>query len=387
MRFLYKPIKRNFTSRGKNPKIEYLVIHDTGNTGVGANALNHKNYVENNTRGASAHYFVDDKGIVQFVGDSKSAGAVGDGHGKYGITNSNSLSIEMCINSDGDYVKTYKNTVELTKNLMEKFNISIDRVVRHYDASRKSCPGHMKPNNWAKWWQFKEDIKKPIEWQIDLSQNSEFGGDVKVQEKDYFETNGLKVIRTTADKIYIQQLGGKTLRQVGAYGINGTFFDTAKPGLKESTWGIAVNKGKPIGPNADKNHWKKNIKRATMIYGDGKVTVEYANNLNDIKRDKIDWAIGGVGLYPSYNPNYEQVPKDILRCTEHTGIAFKGHVIFLVVTDKPCTMGNFRAKICNLDIDGAIALDGGGSTQMFYKNNFGIHTTRKLNNIVGVKGV
>lgn len=385
MQFLYKPIKRNFTSRGKNPKIEYLVIHDTGNTGVGANALNHKNYVENNTRGASAHYFVDDKGIVQFVGDSKSAGAVGDGHGKYGITNSNSLSIEMCINSDGDYVKTYKNTVELTKNLMEKFNISIDRVVRHYDASRKNCPGHMRQNNWSKWWKFKEDIQTPIEWQIDLSKDSEFGVDIKVQDKDYFTTNYLKVIKTTADKIYIQQLGGKTLRQVGAYGINGTFFDTAKPGLKESTWGIAVNNGKPIGPNADRNHWKKNIKRATMIYGDGRVTVEYANNLKDIKRDKIDWAIGGVGLYPSYNPNYEQVPKDILRCTEHTGIAFKGHVIFLVVTDKPCTMGNFRAKICNLDIDGAIALDGGGSTQMFYKNNFGVHTTRKLNNIIGVR--
>lgn len=386
MKFLFRPIKRNYRSRGK-VGIKYLVIHDTGNPNKGAGALNHRNYVENNKRGASAHYFVDDKVIVQYVGDSLSAGSVGDGKGRYGITNANSLSIEMCINSDSNYEAMYKNTVELTKNLMRKFNIPIERVVRHYDASRKNCPGHMRQNNWSKWWKFKEDIQKPIEWQIDLSKDSEFGSEVKVEEKDYFTTNDLKVIKTTADKIYIQQLGGKTLRQVGAYGINGTFFDTSKPGLKESTWGIAVNNGKPIGPNADKNHWRKNIKRATMIYGDGRVTVEYANSLNDIKRDKIDWAIGGVGLYPSYNPNYEQVPKDILRCTEHTGIAFKGHVIFLVVTDKPCTMGNFRAKICNLDIDGAIALDGGGSTQMFYKNNFGVHTARKLNNIVGVKGV
>lgn len=386
MKFLFRPIRRNYSSRGK-VEIRYIVIHDTGNANKGAGAIAHRNYVENNKRGASAHYFVDDKVIVQYVGDSFAAHAVGDGHGRYGITNQNSLNVEMCINSDGNYAKTYKNTVELTKNLMKKFNIPIERVVRHYDASRKNCPGHMRQNNWSKWWKFKEDIQKPIEWQIDLSKDSEFGVDIKMEEKDYFITNGLKVIKTTADKIYIQQLGGKTLRQVGAYGINGTFFDTSKPGLKESTWGIAVNNGKPIGPNADKNHWKKNIKRATMIYGDGRVTVEYANNLSDIRRDKIDWAIGGVGLYPSYNPNYEQVPKDILRCTEHTGIAFKGDVIFLVVTDKPCTMGNFRAKICNLDIDGAIALDGGGSTQMFYKNNFGVHTARKLNNIVGVKGV
>lgn len=383
MRFLFRQIKKNFRSRKETP-IKYLVIHDTGNSNSGAGALNHRNYVENNERGASAHYFVDDKVIVQYVGDSLAAGSVGDGKGRFGITNSNSLSIEMCINSDGNYSKMYKNAVELTKNLMKKFNIPCERVVRHYDASRKNCPGHMNKNNWGAWWKFKEDIKKPIEWQIDLTKDSEFGSDVKVEEKDYFAVNGLKVIKTTADKIYIQQLGGKTLRQVGAYGINGTFFDTTKPELPESTWGIAVNKGKPIGPNSDKNHWNKSVKRATMIYGDGKVTVEYANNLSDIKRDKIDWAIGGVGLYPAYDPKYEQVPKDILRHTTHTGIAFKGKEIYLIVSE-PCSMTAFKDKVKALGIEGAIALDGGGSTQMFYKNNFGVHTSRKLNNIVGVK--
>ena len=193
MKFLFKPVKRNFSSRGKNPKIEYLVIHDTGNTGVGANALNHKNYVGTNSRKASAHYFVDDHSIVQFVGDSFAAHAVGDGHGRYGITNENSLNVEMCINSDGDYAKTYKNTVELTKNLMKKFNISIDRVVRHYDASRKNCPGHMRQRNWAKWWQFKEDIKKPIEWKIDLSKDSFFGKEIKAMNSEFEEAKKLGI--------------------------------------------------------------------------------------------------------------------------------------------------------------------------------------------------
>lgn len=381
MKFLFRPIKRNVYSRRGN-SIKYLVIHDTGNSNKGAGALAHRNYVENNKRGASAHYFVDDKVIVQYVGDSLSAGSVGDGKGKYGITNANSLSIEMCINSDADYAKTYKNTVELTKNLMKKFNIPIDRVVRHYDASRKSCPNHMRQNNWSKWWKFKEDIQKSIEWQIDLSKDSEFGNEVKVIEKDYFSTNGLKIIKTTPDKIYIQQLGGKTLRQVGAWGINGTFFDTKNPELASSTWGIAINKSKPIGPNSDKNHWNKSIKRGTIIYGEGKLTVERINNISEVKR-KVDWAIGGVGLYPSFDPRTEQVPQDILRYTNHSGIAFKNNIIYLIVSE-PCSMYSFKEKILKLNIDGAIALDGGGSTQMFYKNNFGIHTTRKLNNIVGV---
>lgn len=381
MKFLFRPIKRNIYSRRGN-SIKYLVIHDTGNSNKGAGALAHRNYVENNTRGASAHYFVDDKVIVQYVGDSKSAGSVGDGKGKYGITNANSLSIEMCINSDADYAKTYKSTVELTKNLMKKFNIPIDRVVRHYDASRKSCPNHMRQNNWSKWWKFKEDIQKSIEWQIDLSKDSEFGSGVKLEEKDYFTINGLKIIKTTPNKIYIQQLGGKTLRKVGAYGINGTFFDTKNPELASSTWGIAINKGTPIGPNSDKNHWDKSIKRGTIIYGEGKLTVERINNISEVKR-KVDWAIGGVGLYPSFDPRTEQVPQDILRYTNHSGIAFKNNIIYLIVSE-PCSMYSFKEKILKLNIDGAIALDGGGSTQMFYKNNFGIHTTRKLNNIVGV---
>lgn len=50
-------------------------------------------------------------------------------------------------------------------------------------------------------------------------------------------------------------------------------------------------------------------------------------------------------------------------------------------------MTKFRDEIIKLGIDGAIALDGGGSTQMLWKDNKGRHTTRRLNTIVGVKEV
>lgn len=81
-----------------------------------------------------------------------------DGNGKYGISNDNSISIEMCINSDGNFEKTYQSTIELTKYLMNKYNIPIDRVVRHYDASRKTCPYIFSKNNWAKWHEFKSKL-------------------------------------------------------------------------------------------------------------------------------------------------------------------------------------------------------------------------------------
>lgn len=188
MNFQFKPIRYNYSSRHGN-EIKFIVIHDTGNYGKGANALSHYRYFNGGNRNASAHYFVDDKGIIQIIGNSYSAWHCGDKwNRKYAtrndVTNSNSIGIEMCMNQDGNYDVMYRNTVELVKNLMVKFNVPADRVVRHFDASGKSCPDHMRRNNWEKWKKFKEDIKNPIEWKIDLSKDSEFGVN-KVMEKDY----------------------------------------------------------------------------------------------------------------------------------------------------------------------------------------------------------
>lgn len=152
-----KLIKYNFSSRTGNP-IKYLVIHDTGNTDKGAGANSHYLYFNGGNRQASAHYFVDDKEILQVVEDSNASWHCGDGKGKYGITNQNSIGIEICINSDGDYDKAVENAVKLTEHLMEKYNIPIENVVRHYDASRKICPHSMSKNNWETWYEFKAKL-------------------------------------------------------------------------------------------------------------------------------------------------------------------------------------------------------------------------------------
>ena len=150
-----KLIQYNFSS---NNNIKYIVIHDTANTDSGANAEAHYRYFNGGDRQASAHYFVDDKEIVQLVEDFNASWHCGDGGGAYGITNHNSIGVEICVNCNGDYGKAVNNTVDLVKLLMNKYNIPIDRVVRHYDASRKICPQSMSDNNWAKWWEFKNKL-------------------------------------------------------------------------------------------------------------------------------------------------------------------------------------------------------------------------------------
>lgn len=152
-----RQIAYNRTKRSHKPV--YIVIHDTGNTAKGANANAHFNYFNGGDRGSSADFFVDDTQALQ-VNDYNTyyTWHCGDGKGKYGISNANSIGIEMCINSDGNYSAAFQNTVALTKQLMSELGIDADHVVRHYDASRKNCPASMSGNGWALWQEFKNMI-------------------------------------------------------------------------------------------------------------------------------------------------------------------------------------------------------------------------------------
>ena len=95
-------IAYNRTRRAQRP--QYIVIHDTGNPGRGANADSHFRYFNGGNRNSSADFFVDDTQILQVNNYlSYYTWHCGDGKGRYGITNANSLGIEICINTDGDY--------------------------------------------------------------------------------------------------------------------------------------------------------------------------------------------------------------------------------------------------------------------------------------------
>ena len=180
MNIIKKQIIYNRKKRTRKPV--YIVIHDTGNTAKGANANAHFNYFNGGERGASADFFVDDTQVLQ-INDYNTYYTyhVGDGKGKYGITNSNSVGIEICINSDGDYNKAFENAVQLTKQLMTELNISAECVVRHYDASRKNCPASMSGNGWALWDKFKEKITED-EPMTDL-ERAKFNEMVKIVEE------------------------------------------------------------------------------------------------------------------------------------------------------------------------------------------------------------
>lgn len=199
---------------GGNTK-EYIVIHDTGNATDSDEG--NANYFCTGSRGASAHYFVDDDSITQVVKDDDCSWHCGDGHNAYGIGNRNSIGVEQCRVNGVVTQTTENNTLDLVVMLMKKYNVPIEKVVRHFDASRKNCPASFNlDGKWTKWYDFKnrlavklapaapqlyrvrlsaDDVKSQIEADYDID-NARACADA---HKGYsvFDSNGNKVYPVT----------------------------------------------------------------------------------------------------------------------------------------------------------------------------------------------
>lgn len=142
-----------------NKQNKYIVIHYVGAVSTAkANA----DYFYTVNRKASAHYFVDENEIYQVVKENDSAWHCGTTGTYYSnCRNSNSIGIEMCcFNNNGTLdisEKVIENTIELTKELMAKYNIPLENVIRHYDVTHKCCPAPF-VNNLNRWNDFKNKL-------------------------------------------------------------------------------------------------------------------------------------------------------------------------------------------------------------------------------------
>ncbi len=175
----------NITKRSEKPR--YIVIHTTGNPRKGANAEAHWKYWNGSQVGQSVDFVVDDTQALQ-INDYNQyyTWHCGDGKGKYGITNSNSIGIEICINEDGNFEKAVGNAVQLVKKL--KAETGITQVVRHYDASRKNCPAEFSSNNWAMWYEFLARVDEPDRHSFDDTVNQAIlDGVTSIANMQYWE--------------------------------------------------------------------------------------------------------------------------------------------------------------------------------------------------------
>jgi N-acetylmuramoyl-L-alanine amidase CwlA len=155
-----KLITRNF-KLAQDRKIEYIVIHNTATPG--ATAENEYKYFSVDGRNASAHCFIDHTQVLRLIANKNIAWHVGDGNGKYGITNANSIGIELC-EIEGHQEEIEEIAIDFIIELMKELGIPLIKVVRHYDASRKNCPRLFNEDGkWTKWIEFKKKLKAKLE--------------------------------------------------------------------------------------------------------------------------------------------------------------------------------------------------------------------------------
>lgn len=130
-------------------KPRFITIHNTGND---ASAQNEINYMQRNSDATGFHIAVDDKVAILGIPLNRNAWHAGDGLN--GIGNRQSIGIEICYSTDyisDKHEKAFMNAVEVTKQLMQQFNIPIENVRQHYDWTKKNCPHRIRQEGtWKK---------------------------------------------------------------------------------------------------------------------------------------------------------------------------------------------------------------------------------------------
>ena len=99
----------------------------------------------------------------------------------------------MCSKKDANgkfYIdeKTIANVIELTKYLMEKYDIPSENVIRHYDVTGKICPRPF-VENLEDWKQFKDRLEEEMVKNIQIKLNG------KIKTVEAINKNGFNFVK------------------------------------------------------------------------------------------------------------------------------------------------------------------------------------------------
>ena len=142
--------------------IKKITVHNTSNTGRGADAKSHSKWVRNmgyyefNGRKnyVSWHYTVDDKTVIKQLPISEKGWHSGRG-------NSLSIGIEICMHQGINQNAAFDRASRLIAALLYDLNLSLEDVVTHKYWTQKACPILLLDEE--KWASFKDKIRDYLE--------------------------------------------------------------------------------------------------------------------------------------------------------------------------------------------------------------------------------
>ena len=150
------------TRPGTKLALQFLTIHNTDNSNVGAGASAHNKYVRSSAavaRMVSWHFTVDDRAIYQHLPTDE----VGF-HASSKAGNGSSLGIEICMNSDMHPAKAYANAADLVARCVKLHGLKFPSCMRrHGDWTSKHCPRVLLDGKVITWDQFLTDCRSAID--------------------------------------------------------------------------------------------------------------------------------------------------------------------------------------------------------------------------------
>ncbi|MBQ7915943.1 MAG: N-acetylmuramoyl-L-alanine amidase [Firmicutes bacterium] len=172
-------LKVNTYSRPKVPLLEVnnIVIHYTANPGTSATA--NRNYFNNlaDQSGVENPTYASSNFIVGLEGEVIACVPIDEVAYASNNRNEDTISIETCHPDEtGKFSDvTYASLVKLSAWLCNKYGLTGDDLIRHYDVTGKLCPLYYVENEEA-WTQLKADVQTALE-ELQQSESTENGGE------------------------------------------------------------------------------------------------------------------------------------------------------------------------------------------------------------------
>jgi N-acetyl-anhydromuramyl-L-alanine amidase AmpD len=146
--------------------MRFVTVHETGNTSRGADARAHGSYLRGDTAAGlpvSWHYTVDSDEIRQHIPENETAFHAGDGAN--GTGNAQSIGIEICTNSDGDFAAAVNRAVRLVADICARRNIPPENIVQHnrWSPNNKNCPRNIRAGQPISWTEFVTRVRVLLE--------------------------------------------------------------------------------------------------------------------------------------------------------------------------------------------------------------------------------
>lgn len=126
-----------------------ITIHETANSAVGADAKAHARYLEGpdaKRRRVSWHYTVDKDRVIKHLPLSERSW-----HTSSSRANAGSISMELCVNQDGDFRATCDRAALLTAILLYEYGWEpgTKRIKQHHSWTGKDCPALLRSDGRA----------------------------------------------------------------------------------------------------------------------------------------------------------------------------------------------------------------------------------------------